>query len=154
MKLEFLSILCTITLCLSQNVDEEDELKNFLQNFNGLLSLKIHHKLKPNRFLHTFFIIKGRNVACGGIGKSKRLQMVNPRQLPAECIYRIQPSSRRVCQVRIDFDTVLAQPTVPVAPATGSPICSVDSFSVGGLELCGTNRNQHGSLAKQFLVFI
>lgn len=70
--------------------------------------------------------------------------MQSPSQLPAECVYKIQPLNMNVCQLHVDFDVILQQPTTPKGTEKGIPKCDNDSFTIAGLELCGINRNQHG----------
>lgn len=91
---------------------------------------------------------RGRAIKCGETGRSKNLEMRSPSQLPEECVYNISPSSTSVCQLRVEFDLVLEQPTVET---TGqAPKCNTDSFTIGDLKLCGVNRNQHGMLRKRY----
>lgn len=72
--------------------------------------------------------------------------MQNPAQLPRECVYRILPINDHVCQLRVDFNIILSQPTVSNSTG-GIPRCETDAFNITGLQLCGINRNQHGMSA-------
>lgn len=95
-------------------------------------------------------MISRGGLACGGISRSKNIEISNPRQPPKECVYRIQPASFFVCQLRIDFDIAMQAPTLPptdAAAAAASPIkvptCDKDEFSIGSFRFCGVSRDQH-----------
>lgn len=92
-------------------------------------------------------MINRGGLACGGISRSKNIEISNPRQPPKECVYRIQPSSYFVCQLRIDFDIAMQPPTLPpTTPTAGSitvPTCEKDEFSINNFRFCGISRDQH-----------
>ncbi|EDV56177.1 uncharacterized protein LOC6549471 [Drosophila erecta] len=81
---------------------------------------------------------------CGGTSSSKNINLVNPKNPPRVCEYHIKPTSRYVCQLRIDWAMTLAQPTLE---SQGSGLtyaeCTRDYFEVDGLKLCGTELWQH-----------
>lgn len=70
--------------------------------------------------------------------------MQSPPLPPEECVYKIQPLNLNVCQLRVDFNVIMEQPSVP--KDNGSIKCEFDSFTIAGLELCGFNTNQHGKI--------
>ncbi|EDW47710.1 uncharacterized protein LOC6608983 [Drosophila sechellia] len=81
---------------------------------------------------------------CGGTTSSKNINLVNPTNPPRVCEYHIKPTSKYVCQLRIDWAMTLAQPTLE---SDGSGLtyaeCTRDYFEVDGLKLCGTEVWQH-----------
>jgi len=81
---------------------------------------------------------------CGGSTSSKNINLVNPTNPPRECEYHIKAYSKYVCQIRIDWEMNLAQPTLE-SDASGLTYaeCTKDYFVVNGLKLCGTEVWQH-----------
>jgi len=81
---------------------------------------------------------------CGGSTSSKNINLVNPTNPPRECEYHIKAYSKYVCQLRIDWEMNLAQPTLE-SNAAGLTYaeCTKDYFVVNGLKLCGTEVWQH-----------
>jgi len=81
---------------------------------------------------------------CGGSTSSKNINLVNPTNPPRECEYHIKAYSKYVCQIRIDWEMNLAQPTLE-SNAAGLTYaeCTKDYFVVNGLKLCGTEVWQH-----------
>lgn len=98
-----------------------------------------------------------RNTQCGSTSAAAvttfQRSANDPPQLATgdstgDCTYTIRARSRRVCQLRIDFDTELAQPGTTVDRPY--PHCQLDALLVDGLalELCGHNVEQHGTQFK------
>lgn len=83
---------------------------------------------------------------CNETSTLKRTILQNPSTFPDSCSYRIESYDSKVCQLRIDFDMILAQPTFPENSTVGSPRCLQDSLSIGDLVLCGVNMKQHGMI--------
>lgn len=141
-KWDFYRLLCLRLACgATQKMGWEPE---------KVFSHWIHQKRFKNRSTILFSpnFRTARPLQCGGTSRQKHLEMQNPSRLPAECVYKIQPLNLNVCQLRVDFDLILQQPTIRNATEKGVPKCETDSFSVFGLELCGMNRNQHSMTSK------
>lgn len=81
------------------------------------------------------------DLKCGGTTRLRKVTLRNPAKQKSECTYTIKPMSSKVCQVRIDFDMVLAQPTTP--DNNSPPKCIDDKLVINDIELCGSNMNQH-----------
>ncbi|XP_055379650.1 uncharacterized protein LOC129610892, partial [Condylostylus longicornis] len=78
----------------------------------------------------------------------KRTIIKNPTIIPQQCTYHFQSYNSNVCQLRIDFDMTLAQPTIPDGNnGLESVTCLMDKFSVGNTVICGTNTKQHRMLS-------
>lgn len=51
-----------------------------------------------------------------------------------------------IFQIRIDFDALLAQPTI--SDGTGHPKCNDDKLVINEMEFCGSNMNQHSKCGR------
>ncbi|CAD7086063.1 unnamed protein product [Hermetia illucens] len=81
------------------------------------------------------------NVGCQSTSKYKWLNLVQPASVYQSCTYSIAPYSIYVCQLRVEFATVLAQPTSP--NLIDSPTCRNGYIQIGRHKICGVNSNQH-----------
>lgn len=89
-------------------------------------------------------IFGGSKVECGSSTSSKSFSLINPSQPPRTCNYKVDAYSSYVCQLRIEFDFTLAQPTIPSAQnGLEYPECEDDYLEVGGYKFCGRESNQH-----------
>lgn len=99
--------------------------------------------------MHGVYYILSTDIQCGGTTSLKRPILVSPTVQNYVCTYTIRPSSSKVCQVRFDFEVFsLANPTLAQFYQ-----CTVDSFNVRDIVLCGQNSGQHGNNLS-FIIFI
>lgn len=87
-------------------------------------------------------------VGCGGSSSTNNSYLVQPSTTtPSTCSYTICPSSKDICQIRIDFERLVLSPASAVSGTVG--LCTDDTLSLtspGGLSpplLCGTLTGQH-----------
>lgn len=86
----------------------------------------------------------GSKVECGSSTSSKSVTLTNPSTPPRTCNYKIKTYSSHVCQLRIDFKIIMAQPTLPsINNQLEYPQCIDDFLEVAGYKFCGIETNQH-----------
>lgn len=89
-------------------------------------------------------IFGGSKIECGSSTDKKSFTLINPSIPPNSCNYKVEAYSSYVCQLRIEFDMQLAQPTLPSAQnGLEYPECVDDYLEVGGYKFCGRERDQH-----------
>lgn len=111
---------------------------NHSNSCNRIFKFDVH-------FLSSLSVVSTlRNMNCGAQSNFAASEMRNPTRLTGNCVYTIRANSLRVCQLRIDIDTLmLAQPEVTTS--RNYMHCIHDALSVDGVEICGTNMATHGN---------
>ncbi|XP_067633960.1 uncharacterized protein [Eurosta solidaginis] len=80
---------------------------------------------------------------CGASTAAKHIQLVHPQTPPRVCSYHINAYNNNVCQLRIDFSMILAQPSLPDQNGLWYVQCTQDYFEVNDLKFCGSETAQH-----------
>uniref|UniRef100_T1GLF2 CUB domain-containing protein n=1 Tax=Megaselia scalaris TaxID=36166 RepID=T1GLF2_MEGSC len=89
-------------------------------------------------------IFGGSKIECGSSTDKKSFTLINPSIPPNSCNYKVEAYSSYVCQLRIEFDMQLAQPTLPSAQnGLEYPECVDDYLEVGGYKFCGRELTAH-----------
>lgn len=83
-----------------------------------------------------------RNMRCGTQTNLITAEMNSQNHISGNCVYTIRANSLRVCQLRVDFNSILAGPSITTAT------CVDDAISIDELHICGTNMDQHGKHTK------